>query len=93
MRIILIAALFLLPISAVAAMPLHNVVPGATHHHPVTGKKLHNNAAVHHPVTGKKLHNSPKAGLDVHQMHKDANIHKMPHQRVHDMGPVFDHNN
>jgi hypothetical protein len=88
MRIILIAALFLLPISAVAAMPLH-IVPGATHHHPVTGKKLHNNAAVHHPVTGRKLHNSAKAGLDVHQMHKDANIHKMPHQHVHDMSHVF----
>ena len=85
MRIILIAALFLLPISAAAAMPLHNVVPGATHHHSVTGKKLHNTAAVHHPVTGKKLH----PGLDVHQMHRDANIHKMPHQRVHDKSLVF----
>jgi hypothetical protein len=52
MRIILIAALFLLPISAVAA---------ATTHHPVTGKKLHNQAAaVHHPLTGKKLHNTMK---------------------------------
>ena len=38
MRIILIAAFFLLPISAVAAMPLHNVVPDATHHHPVHAK-------------------------------------------------------
>jgi hypothetical protein len=55
MRIILIAALFLLPISAVAA---------ATTHHPVTGKKLHNAmpaAAVHHPITGKKLHNTVKS--------------------------------
>ena len=68
MRIILIAAFFLLPISAVAAMPLHNVVPHAKHHHPVTG---------------------PNAGLNVHQMHKDANIHKMPHQPIHDMSVVF----
>jgi hypothetical protein len=75
MRIILIAALFFLPLSAVAAKPLHNLVPDSTHHH--------------HPVTGKKLHNTAKAGLDVHQMHKDANIHKMPHHRVHDMGLVF----
>jgi hypothetical protein len=52
MRTILIAALFLLPISAVAA---------TTTHHPVTGKKLHNQAAaMHHPVTGKKLHNTMK---------------------------------
>ena len=55
MRIILIAAFFLLPISAVAA---------------------------HHPVHAK-------AGLNVHQMHKDANIHKMPHQRLHDRSVVF----
>jgi hypothetical protein len=75
MRIILFAAIFLLPISAVVALPLHHVVPivpGATHHH-------------HHPVTGKKLHH----GLDIHQMHKDANIHKMPHQHVHDKSLVF----
>jgi hypothetical protein len=95
MRIILIAALFLLPMSAVGAMPLHNVVPGAMHHrhHPLTGKKLDNTAAVHHPVTGKKLHDTAKAGLDVHQMHKDANIHKMPHQRIHDKSVVFDRKN
>jgi hypothetical protein len=66
MRIILFAALFLLPLSAVAALPLHHVVPGAAHHH-------------------RKLH----PGLDIHQMHKDANIHKMPHQHVHDMSHVF----
>ena len=67
MRIILIAALFLLPISAVTALPLHNhLVPGATHHHP-----------------DKKL--------DIHQMHKDANIHKMPRQRIHDRSVVFHH--
>jgi hypothetical protein len=66
MRIILIAALFLLPISAVAAKPLHNLVPDATHHH--------------------------KAGLDVHQMHKDTNIHEMPHQHFHDRSLVFHHN-
>jgi hypothetical protein len=70
MRIILIVAIFLLPISAVAAKPLHNLVPGATHHHPATGKKLH-------------------PGLDAHQMHKEANIHKMPHQHVHDKTVVF----
>jgi hypothetical protein len=28
-------------------------------------------------------------GLDIHQMHKDANIHKMPHQHVHDKSLVF----
>jgi hypothetical protein len=59
MRIILIAALFLLPISAVAA---------AATHHPVTGKKLHNAmpaAAMHHPVTGKKLHNAVKPAKSV----------------------------
>jgi hypothetical protein len=55
MRIILIAAFFLLPISAVAAIP---------------------------PVDAK-------AGLNVHQMHKNANIHKMPHQRIHDRSVVF----
>jgi hypothetical protein len=27
--------------------------------------------------------------LNVHQMHKDANIHKMPHQHIHDMSVVF----
>jgi hypothetical protein len=105
MRIILFAALFLLPISAVAALPLHNVAPEAMHHrhHPLTGKKLHNTAAVHHPVTGrylnpvrrhpltgKKLHNTAKAGLDVHQMHKDTNIHKMPIQHFNDKSLVFD---
>ncbi len=55
MRIILVAALFLLPISAVAA---------ATTHHPVTGKKLHMSAA-HHPITGKKLHNAAKPAKSV----------------------------
>jgi hypothetical protein len=80
MRIILLAALFFLPISAVAALPLHNVAPEAMHHrhHPLTGKKLHNTAAVHHP------------GLDVHQMHKDANIHKMPTHHFNDKSLVFD---
>jgi hypothetical protein len=29
--------------------------------------------------------------LDVHQMHKQANIHKMPHQRIHDRSVVFHH--
>lgn len=51
MRTLLIAALFLLPISAFAAT--------ATYH-----KKLHNAmpaAAMYHPVTGKKLHNATKA--------------------------------
>jgi len=62
---ILIAAIFLLSISAVAAKPLHRLVPAETHHHPV------------HP------------GLDIHQMHKDANIHKMPHHHFHDMSHVF----
>ena len=54
MRIILISALFLLPLSAFAATATH---------HPVTGKKLHNSmsaTATHHPVTGKKLHNTVK---------------------------------
>ena len=69
MRITLIAAFFLLPISAVAAMPLHNVVPDAMHHHPVHAK----------------------AGLNIHQMHKNANIHKMPHQSIHDRSVVFHH--
>ena len=44
------------------------------------------------------LHNagaisSQQAGLDVHQMHKDANIQKMPAQDVNDMSLVFDRNN
>ena len=54
MRFILIAALFLLPISAVAAKPLHRLVPAETHH-PVTGKRLHNARVVRHPVTGRYL--------------------------------------
>jgi hypothetical protein len=53
MRLVLIAALFSLPISAVAAKPLHNLDPAPTHH-PTTVKKLH--MAVTHPVTGKRLH-------------------------------------
>jgi hypothetical protein len=58
MRIILIAALLLLPIPAVAA---------ATQH-PVTGKKLHNAMPVHHPVTGKRLH--PVTGKKLHNAEK-----------------------
>jgi len=62
MRIILlIAALFLLPISAVSA---------AATHHPVTGKKLHNAMPVRHPVTGKKLH--PVTGKKLHNAEKPA---------------------
>jgi hypothetical protein len=56
MRIILIVAFFLLPISAVAAMPLNN---------------------------------DAKAGLNIHEMHKNANIHKLPHQHIHDRSVVF----
>jgi hypothetical protein len=29
--------------------------------------------------------------LNVHEMHKNANIHKMPHQDVHDRSVVFHH--
>jgi hypothetical protein len=66
MRIILIAALFLLPLSAVSAAATHHPVTGKKLHnampvrHPVTGKKLHNAMPVRHPVTGKKLHNAVK---------------------------------
>jgi hypothetical protein len=65
-KVALSAAIVLGTASAVAALPLHHVVPGARHHH--------------HPV---------HPGLDIHQMHKDANIHKMPHQHFHDMSHVF----
>jgi hypothetical protein len=66
MRIILIAILTLLPISAFAATatqhpvrhhPLHHMRMSAVHH-PVTGKRLH-------PVTGKKLHNVVKPAKSV----------------------------
>jgi len=65
MRIILIASLLLVPISAVAA--------ATSAHHPVTGKKLHNQmpaAAMRHPVTGKKLH--PVTGKKLHNTMKPA---------------------
>jgi hypothetical protein len=61
MRTILIAALFLLPLSAVSA---------AATHHPVTGKKLHNAMPVRHPVTGKRLH--PVTGKKLHNAVKPA---------------------
>ena len=66
MRFILIAAIFLLPLSAVSAAATHHPVTGKKLHnampvrHPVTGKKLHNAMPVRHPVTGKKLHNAVK---------------------------------
>jgi hypothetical protein len=87
MRITLIATLFLLPISAVAAKPLHNLLPTTAGHHPLG--PLYNVAprgAAHNPVTGKKMY----PGLDVHQMHKNANIHKMPAQHFNDKSLVFD---
>jgi hypothetical protein len=66
MRIISIAALFLLPISAVAALPLHHVVPGAKHHQPVTGKKLHPSLDIHQMHKHANIHKMPNQ--HVHDM-------------------------